>query len=180
MIKGEFNVIFIFKILSLSASFAMFIIGLAMILPHRLPKDIQNKILKCGLIHLTSKESADKIIESSAIKASKSNNCAYFFQNETIFQDFIGQNKLENKNVGIVISNLTMEQVKNLKIRYFDLSLINIGDFCFSSDNIINIDNHVNVLSSCSNMKFYLKIGLILFVVGVILTACTTVALTAV
>ncbi|MGN0679240.1 MAG: hypothetical protein ACI4JS_06215 [Oscillospiraceae bacterium] len=149
------------------AGLFLIFIGLVMLLPHRLNKRQKETISKVGLMHFTTQEAADKIINSSVITANKI-RCAYFFQNGTVSVDAIEFNNLSSKSVGVEILNLTEEQLNHLTIRYYDMAVVNFGDFYFSKSNQISIKTESDITPIRLNLWFYLKISFALLIVGII------------
>ncbi len=141
----------------------VFVTSLVMLLPHRLSKKNKESISKFGLIHFTTEEAAQKIINTSLIKANRVYLCAYFFQNGIVSQDAISYNNLESKRNIVEIMNLTNEQLNHLRIRYFDMAVIHFGDFHISESNQVSIQTNPNITLLQTNLRFVRNIALILF-----------------
>ena len=110
---------------------------------NKLKKEDIEKIKANGISHNTSNENYKKIIESKMIRGRRGLNAysnlfrksAFFFLNErSDLEDEVynGSRKFQKK---IIIRKITDEQIRKMKIRRFDNSIIVCGDFYFCDSN---------------------------------------------
>lgn len=158
----------VFGLLLVVAVFLL-VVSLIMLVPHKLTKKIRSTISKVGIMHFTTEEAAQKIIEVSTVKKSKKHRYTYFFQNGTVSENAIAHNNLENKEVRVEILNLTDEQLNKLKIRYFDMSVVNSGDFKISKENRVFVKMESDITPIQTNKRFYLGIAIMLAATGLII-----------
>lgn len=133
----------------------IFFVSIIMVFPHKLSKKDRDIISRLGLVHFTTEEAAEKILSTSVIKTNKKKHYTYFFQNGIVTMDAISYNNLENKKVRVEILNLTEQQLKHLRIRYYDMAISCLGDFNFSDTNQVSVKSEPNISFAHSNLHPY-------------------------
>lgn len=140
--------------------------------PHKLTKREKQIIAKTGLMHFTTEEAANQILDTRYLKSSKI-KWVYMFQNCSISNELITYNNLSSKKARIEILNLTTEQLNKLWVRYYDMAIMIVGDFHFLPENKVSKHSQTEINDSFTNKHFCLTIGLVAFLSGFIIIMLT-------
>lgn len=127
-------------IIFLVVALTLYVLFFVLALPHKINKRIAKYIRINGIMHLTSLRSSDGIMNDKIMYRSRQPFYArgvYFFQNGSLSRDAIEYNKNRSSEVKIVIKNLTEEQIKKFRVRYYDMALFWRGDFTFDETNSV-------------------------------------------
>jgi len=116
----------------------------------------RNYLLGSGIIHYTSKDSANKIISDRKLLASKDHKAYFFFNGLVPFNIFFYNVRKKNHrsiDCKIIITNLTENQVSCMKCRYYDSAIVHQGDFMILPENNAVIEeaeifSHIDGFSS--------------------------------
>lgn len=166
----EMKLLIVLSVMTIIGAFSVWL-GLSIaFIPHKLSKKQRMMISKLGLIHFTTEEAAEKIINSSVINKSTGFlelKSVFFFQNAAVAINDVLNNCLENKKVGIEILNLTEQQLKHLRIRYRDGAIIYHDDFLFSDTNRVSVKSKPDILPAVTNSTYCFIIATILMFTGV-------------
>jgi len=112
----------------------------------RLSKKQRDSIQRKGLTHFTFKDQARVIANERTFKAKKSNKkircrkTVYFFENIEIPLNILKHNKINERDVKTTLLVLSETQVKSLRIRVYDKTIIHRGDFQMLPDNVFSIE----------------------------------------
>ena len=122
-------------------------------------------IVKKGLIHYTNADACKLITKTRIFLPTKSKrksllriNKIYLFKNTNIPINILEYNGVKKCSVKMTVTNLTVEQVNSLKVRFFDNALIHRGAFRLLEENsLLSEDfdiNRLNVSNISSRFRF--------------------------
>ena len=146
----------------------------------KLSEDEINRLNKYGIVHFTTEEGKKSIIQSKRIYPSSSFKSysnkgipsCFFFLNDDISDDEIFMNIEKEKNIAIYISKITENQIRKMKYRQMDNTIVYEGDFILEQENEISFKKYKNIIKkhSAKDTIVGLKMLFSLFVCAILVS----------